>query len=41
MNAMLMRTTGSVHSVMGGSFDSSKESSVYVVLRLVLADILI
>ena len=24
MNAMLMRTTGSVHSVMGGSFDSSK-----------------
>ena len=24
MNAMLMRTTGSVHSVLGGSFDSSK-----------------
>lgn len=24
LNAMLMRTTGSVHSVMGGSFDSSK-----------------
>ena len=24
MNAVLMRTTGSVHSVMGGSFDSSK-----------------
>ena len=24
LNAMLMRTTGSVHSVMGGTFDSSK-----------------
>ena len=24
LNAMLMRTTGSVHSVLGGSFDSSK-----------------
>ena len=24
LNATLMRTTGSVHSVMGGSFDSSK-----------------
>lgn len=24
LNAALMRTTGSVHSVMGGSFDSSK-----------------
>lgn len=25
LNAMLMHTTGSVHSVMGGSFDSSKD----------------
>ena len=33
LNAALMRTTGSVYNVMGGSFDSSKANSVCAVSR--------
>ena len=33
LNAVLMRTTGSVHSVMGGSFDSSKVDELCALLQ--------